>query len=188
MPDNALRAHELGLDGQRDASRRFGLAELLLAADGALLGPNAPRLPAPPLLGFDEIPCLSLTGGGHGRGFATARKGTAGMEWVFASHFRGDPVLPGTLMLDGLLQLTGLFGGVLGFSGLGRATGMEKVRFLREVTPAPEAISYRIDVRRIFRRSQVVVAEGTVSASGMVCLTVSTLSVVIVTRGGGQFL
>jgi 3-hydroxymyristoyl/3-hydroxydecanoyl-(acyl carrier protein) dehydratase len=39
------------------------------------------------------------------------------MSWVFDSHFSEDPVMPGTMLIQGLLQLAGFFGAYAGERG-----------------------------------------------------------------------
>src|SRR5690242_17695679 len=80
---------------------------LLSAACGDLLGPLAPRLPAPPFLGIDQIWDLETTGGVSGLGGVKGRLDLKRFAWVFECHFVDDPVLPGTLVLDAMLQLVG---------------------------------------------------------------------------------
>jgi len=78
------------------------------------------------------------------------------MNWVFDSHFAEDPVMPGTMLIEGLLQLAGFFGAYVGERGKGRAARVDEVKFLAEVTPADEEILYRIDVRKHNSRSEAV--------------------------------
>src|SRR4051812_8875999 len=103
----------------------FNRPELIQCSQGVLFGEHTPQLPGPPLLAFDEIVEISTHGGKYGHGLAIARKELATMSPVFNSHFYCDPVLPGTLMVEGLFQLTGFFGAYLGWKGKGRAARVE---------------------------------------------------------------
>ena len=46
--------------------------------------------------------------------------------WFFDCHFKNDPVMPGCLGLDAMLQLVGFYLGWLGQPGKGRALGVGK--------------------------------------------------------------
>src|SRR5215468_1212004 len=157
----------------------YDRSELIRCSEGTLFGKGTPKLPGPPLLAFDEVIEISTDGGKFGRGFAIARKRLSSMSWVFESHFAEDPVMPGTMLVEGLLQLAGFFGGYVGARGKGRAARVDDVRFLAEVTPDDEEILYRIDVRKRSADHTLLVAEGTVTARGTTRTTVGSLWVVI---------
>src|SRR6185437_9291950 len=122
----------------------FHRPELIRCCEGTLFGENTPKLPGPPLLAFDQVIDISAEGGAFGRGYAVARSDLASRAWVFDSHFPRDPVMPGTMLVEGLLQLAGFFGAYVGGRGKGRAARIENVKFLAEVTPQDQEILYRI--------------------------------------------
>ena len=101
------------------------------------------------------------------------------MSWVFDSHFAEDPVMPGTMLVEGLLQLAGFFGAYVGERGKGRAARVDEVKFLAEVTPEDEEILYRIDVRRHNSDQKLLLAEGRVIARGSERATVGSLLLVV---------
>lgn len=142
--------------------------QLMECAYGRLLGENTPKLPKPPILAFDQVVELSTEGGKYGQGFAIAKKSFSDMDWVFQSHFDSDPVMPGTMMVEGLLQLAGLIGGFRGGRGKGRAVRVDDVKFLGEVVPEDGEVVYRIDIKKDAKNHSLFVAEGTVSSGGMV--------------------
>jgi 3-hydroxyacyl-[acyl-carrier protein] dehydratase/trans-2-decenoyl-[acyl-carrier protein] isomerase len=103
------------------AERRssFEFEDLLACARGELFGPGNAQLPLPPMLMFDRISAISDTGGAHGKGNIAAELKIAGnerLDWLFACHFQGDPVMPGCLVLDAMVQLMGFFLGWLGLT------------------------------------------------------------------------
>ncbi|HWB10525.1 MAG TPA: bifunctional 3-hydroxydecanoyl-ACP dehydratase/trans-2-decenoyl-ACP isomerase [Pirellulales bacterium] len=157
--------------------------ELIQCSHGILFGENTPKLPAPPLLAFDEVIEISGTGGKYGQGFAVARKDLSDMGWVFKSHFESDPVMPGTMMVEGLLQLTGFFGAYLGAKGTGRAAKVDDVKFLAEVMPSDKEIFYRIDVRKRSAGNSLLITEGKVTAGGIDRTSVGQLWVIIKRTG-----
>ncbi|HEY0839110.1 MAG TPA: hypothetical protein VGD74_02885, partial [Vulgatibacter sp.] len=62
-------------------------------------------LPAGAFRLLDRVDALHLAGGAKGLGFAAGSKKVRPDDWFFAAHFRGDPVMPGSLGLEALLQL-----------------------------------------------------------------------------------
>ena len=116
----------------------YDYEDLLTCGRGELFGPGNAQLPLPPMLMFDRISSISDTGGAHGKGQIVAELKVAGnpaLDWFFACHFKGDPVMPGCLGLDALWQLTGFFLGWLGAPGKGRALGVGEVKFTGMVMP-----------------------------------------------------
>src|SRR5690349_9719630 len=113
----------------------FDRSALIECAHGRLFDPGAPRLPAHPILAFDEIAAISSEGGDNGLGYAQGIKRVETLDQILTAHFIGDPVVPGTLMIDGLLQLTGFFAAYIGFCGRGRATRIQRAEFINEITP-----------------------------------------------------
>lgn len=148
-------------------------------AYGRLLGENTPKLPKPPILAFDHVVELNTEGGKYGHGFAIAKKGFSDMDWVFQSHFDHDPVMPGTMMVEGLLQLAGLIAGYRGARGKGRAVRVDGVKFLGEVVPEDGEVIYRIDIKKDTKHHSLFVAEGTVTSAGMVRAAADNLWIMI---------
>lgn len=153
----------------------FLKSELLRCSEGVLFGADTPKLPAPPLLAFDEIVEIGLEGGKYNRGYAVGRKDLSSISWVFESHFHRDPVMPGTMMLEGLLQLAGFFGAFAGSKGKGRAARVDDIRFLSEVTPDDKEIVYQVDVLRCNSDRTLLLAEGVAKTGNRECASVSKL-------------
>ncbi len=165
------------------AERRtsYGLPELLASGHGDLLGPGRAQLPLPPLLMFERIEAISDTGGAHGRGQVVANlkvAGNPGLDWLFSCYFRGDPVMPGSLGLDALWQLTGFYLGWIGAPGKGRALGVREVKLTGLVTPRIAHIEYVVDIKRVvLRRLKLAIADGIVKADGEVVCVATNLTV-----------
>ena len=158
----------------------FQRPELIRCCEGTLFGEDTPKLPSPPLLAFDRIVEISKEGGRFNRGYAVAKKDLSSMTWVFDSHFPSDPVMPGTMLIEGLLQLAGFFGGYVGGRGRGRAARIDDVKFIAEVTPADKEILYRIDVRKHNADHNLLIAQGKVIARGTERTTAGSLFVTVV--------
>ncbi len=159
----------------------FEYEDLLACGRGELFGPGNAQLPLPPMLMFQSIPLISEDGGAHGKGQLVAEMSISGnpqVEWFFACHFKGDPVMPGCLGLDALWQLTGFYLGWLGAPGSGRALGVGEVKFSGMVTPEVKKIEYIVDLKRvILRKLKLGIANGVVKADGEVIYTASDLRV-----------
>jgi 3-hydroxyacyl-[acyl-carrier protein] dehydratase / trans-2-decenoyl-[acyl-carrier protein] isomerase len=146
--------------------------DLLTCARGLLFGPGNAQLPLPPMLMFERISSISETGGAHGKGQIVAELKVASnpaLDWMWACHFKGDPVMPGCLGLDALWQMTGFFPGWLGAQGRGRAIGVGEVKLIGMVVPTIKTLQYVVDIRRvILRRLKLAIADGVIKADGEV--------------------
>lgn len=164
-----------------DRRTSFDYNDLLACGRGELFGPGNAQLPLPPMLMFDRIPAISETGGAHGKGQAVATLEVAGnpaLDWFFACHFRGDPVMPGCLGLDALWQLTGFFLGWLGAPGRGRALGVGEVKFTGMVVPTVRRLEYVVDLKRvILRKLKLGIADGIMKADGEVIYSATDMKV-----------
>lgn len=146
---------------------RFDYEDLLACARGELFGPGNAQLPLPPMLMLDRISEISETGGANGRGFIRAEFDVKPDLWFFACHFKGDPVMPGCLGLDGLWQMCGFFLGWLGLPGRGRALGVGEVKLTDMVVPSVKKLVYGVDLKRVFKGKLVLgIADGWLEADG----------------------
>ena len=172
------------------AERRasFEYEDLLSCGRGELFGPGNAQLPLPPMLMFDRISSIAEAGGAHGKGHVKAELKVAGnpaLDWVFSCHFKGDPVIPGCLMLDGLWQLAGFYLGWLGLPGAGRASGCGEVKLLKEITPQVARAEYVVDIKRVIaRKLKLVEADGTLFADGEAVCTTKDMRVLLKTTDG----
>ena len=69
-------------------------------------------------------------------------------DWFFQCHFRGDPVQPGCLGVDGVWQALGLFCAWAGGLGAGRALGVGEIEFAGQIRPFNRVTRSEIDVIR----------------------------------------
>ena len=83
--------------------------ELLSMANGDMFGQENAKLPLEPMLMIDRILNIENAGGKYGKGSINAELDITDESWFFHCHFKGDPVMPGCLGLDGMWQLVGFF-------------------------------------------------------------------------------
>lgn len=145
----------------------FDFQKLLACARGEMFGPGNAKLPLPPMLMFDRITYISEQGGSHGKGEIKAELDIKPDLWFFKCHFKDDPVMPGCLGLDAMLQMVGFFLGWLGGLGKGRALSVGEVKFTGMVLPSAKVVSYAIDLKRVITRRLVIgVGDGVMKVDG----------------------
>jgi 3-hydroxyacyl-[acyl-carrier protein] dehydratase/trans-2-decenoyl-[acyl-carrier protein] isomerase len=145
----------------------FSYEELIKSGKGELFGENTGRLPLPNMLMMDRITHISTEGGKFGKGEIIAEFDINPDIWFFKCHFEGDPVMPGSLGLDALFQLTGFFLTYKGFKGKGRALGCDKVKFFGQVLPDNKIVTYIVDIKRILNLElTMIIADGRLLVDG----------------------
>jgi 3-hydroxymyristoyl/3-hydroxydecanoyl-(acyl carrier protein) dehydratase/1-acyl-sn-glycerol-3-phosphate acyltransferase len=108
------------------------------------------------MLLFDEVVEFDARGGPWGRGYLRAEDHITPDEWFFAGHFKNDPCMPGTMMLEGCLQTMAFY-----MAGLGYTLGHDGWRFepaqeeayklicRGQVTPAAKTVVYEVFVEEV---------------------------------------
>ena len=139
--------------------------ELIQSGEGKLMGPNTSKLPLPPMLMVDRIIEINEDGGKYGKGCILAELDISDENWFFHCHFKGDPVMPGCLGLDGMWQLVGFFLTWIGSEGRGRALGVSDLKLKGQVRPYHEKVIYKIDIKKLLVRDKktMVWADGLLS-------------------------
>jgi 3-hydroxyacyl-[acyl-carrier protein] dehydratase/trans-2-decenoyl-[acyl-carrier protein] isomerase len=125
--------------------------QLLESSEGGYFGPGNAQLPAPPMLMMDRITKISADGGEFNKGHIVAELDMTPDLWFFHCHFRGDPVMPGSLGLDAMWQIIGYWLGWSGSPGKGRAIGVGEVSFSGHITPDIKRVRYEVDMRQVRR-------------------------------------
>jgi len=159
----------------------YSYEELLACCRGELFGPGNARLPLPPLLMLDRITHIDGTSGAFGNGRIVGELKVAGnvqLDWVFSCHFKGDPVLPGCLMLEAMSQILSFFLGWSGATGPNRILGVGEVKLKSMVTPDVECLQYSVEVKSAAQTgSNVATANGQLLADGRLAYTAEDLRV-----------
>jgi len=140
--------------------------EAWAAGDGlACFGPGfellathtrTPRIPDGRMLLLDEIADLDPAGGPWGRGYLRASTAVHPDDWFFPGHFKNDPCMPGTLMLEGCLEAMACYLAGLGFTLTRDGWRFEPVteapfllRCRGQVTPNSRRITYEVFVEEL---------------------------------------
>ncbi|MFJ8751508.1 beta-ketoacyl synthase N-terminal-like domain-containing protein [Streptomyces sp. NPDC102441] len=115
---------------------------------------RSPRLDEDRLRLLDEVTAFDPAGGPWGRGYLRAETSLSPDDWFFAGHFKNDPCMPGTLMLQGGLQAMAFYLAAMGFT-LDRdgwrfepVSGLPHKAMCRgQATPAGRRVVYEVFVR-----------------------------------------
>jgi 3-hydroxyacyl-[acyl-carrier protein] dehydratase/trans-2-decenoyl-[acyl-carrier protein] isomerase len=128
---------------------QFSCQDLVDISEG--VGPiaNFPKLPKPGMLMLDRITHIEQHAGNYGNGRVLAELDILPDHWFFECHFDNDPVMPGSLGVDGLCQILGFYLGWSGYRGKGRAVGVGKTQFKKEIVPQSGMLRYQMDVKLV---------------------------------------
>ena len=117
---------------------------------------RTPRIQNGRMMMLGPIDHFSPRGGPWGRGFMRCVVDIHPDDWFFAGHFKNDPCMPGTLMLEGCLQLMAFYMAALGLTVQRdgwRFEPVSDVHFLLscrgQVTPTSKSLIYELYVKEV---------------------------------------
>ncbi|TAK75075.1 MAG: beta-ketoacyl synthase [Aquabacterium sp.] len=119
--------------------------------------PGVARLHAQDARMVDRVLSISADAGAYGLGEAVAERDIDPGHWAFKAHFKNDPVMPGTMLVEGCWQLANFFLSWLGLYSLPQVAAQELVnhrysaKFRGEVKCQPETLRYRLTCKSIER-------------------------------------
>ena len=104
----------------------------------------------------DRIISVEPHGGPYGLGFIVAEKDLAPDDWFFPCHFKDDPVMAGSLMAEGCVQLLQFFLLHLGLQTLVEDATFQPihdlpqiVRCRGQVIPGDPKMTYKVEIKEI---------------------------------------
>jgi 3-hydroxymyristoyl/3-hydroxydecanoyl-(acyl carrier protein) dehydratase len=104
----------------------------------------------------DRVVSVEPHGGAYGLGYIVAEKDLAPDDWYFPCHFKDDPVMAGSLMAEGCVQLLQFFLLHLGLQTLVEDATFQPihdlpqiVRCRGQVIPGDPKITYNVEVKEI---------------------------------------
>ena len=147
--------------------KRYSRKDLIDHGQGVLNGAKNGKLPMPPMLMIDRIVNIDEQGGKFEKGLLIAELDINEKMWFFNCHFKGDPVMPGCLGLDGMWQIVGFYLTWLGEKGRGRALGVGDVKFKGKIRPYHTMITYKIDIKKLLKRNETTIiwADGEIATN-----------------------
>jgi PfaB family protein len=153
------------------------------------------RLTGGKLLMVDEITELDRTGGSVGLGSIAARKALVPGEWYFTCHFPDDPVVAGSLVAEGAVQLLQTYALSLGlqmslpdarFQPVPELETNVKVR--GQVTPDYREIRYEVDITEVTLLPRpTVIADVLVYRDDKPAIAIRNLGIQIVEKPGTPY-
>ena len=146
------------------AKQHFGNAEIEALGAGnpaGCFGPDyrtdavPPKLWTPMARMLDRVVSVDPKGGAFGLGLVVGERNIDPDHWAFRAHFKNDPCLPGTLLVEGCEQLLKFY---LAYLGLYSAPGLHghtltdhqySAKFRGEVKPQRDMLRYRLTCKSI---------------------------------------
>ena len=117
---------------------------------------RTPRIQDGTMLFLDTVEILDPRGGPWGRGYLKAVAPIAPDDWYFDGHFKNDPCMPGTLMLEGCVQAMAFYLSALGYT-VDRdgwrfqpiADETYSLRCRGQVTPSSKTLTYELFIEEV---------------------------------------
>jgi acyl transferase domain-containing protein/3-hydroxymyristoyl/3-hydroxydecanoyl-(acyl carrier protein) dehydratase len=133
-------------------------------------------LPSNALVMVDRIECLELSGGTHQLGLVRGSKQVDAAEWFFDAHFYQDPVMPGSLGLEAMIQLMKVFarerfpGAVATHRFQSMALGQaHRWQYRGQVIPSNVRVDVEVTIKQVIEGdSPLLVADGLLLVDGRV--------------------
>jgi 3-hydroxymyristoyl/3-hydroxydecanoyl-(acyl carrier protein) dehydratase len=137
---------------------------------------------------IDQVDLLVEDGGPAGLGFIRGQKIVKPEEWFFKAHFYQDPVCPGSLGLESLLQLLKILAGQRW--GIGKDAwftsnvgNQHRWTYRGQVVPANRLVNVQAVVTAVDDERREITADGLLEVDGLVIYRMNDFSVRIASEG-----
>jgi 3-hydroxymyristoyl/3-hydroxydecanoyl-(acyl carrier protein) dehydratase len=119
---------------------------------------------------LDRVELLVTDGGPARLGLAEGAKDVRPGEWFFAAHFVGDPVWPGSLGLEAMLQLMKVLAARRwpDAAAFEANLGRHRWTYRGQVTPANREVRVQAVVTAVDEARRELTADGHLSVDGLV--------------------
>jgi 3-hydroxymyristoyl/3-hydroxydecanoyl-(acyl carrier protein) dehydratase len=132
---------------------------------------------------IDQVDALVLGGGRHGQGFVQGSTRVDPDAWFFKAHFMGDPVWPGSLGLESLLQLLKVivvarFGG--GSQALFESPALGRVHrwtYRGQIVPTNKVVTVQAEIKAWDESTHLAVADGNLGVDGKIIYQMNDFSI-----------
>ncbi len=168
-------ARQVGLDGGKESTPLYrqlssaGLEGRLLdlrLPGAAVPQKNALRLGSGKLALLDEV-YFEPMGGAFGKGYIFASRQVRPQDWFFQNHFFQDPVMPGSLGVEAVLEALRAFAIAQGYGSADAQPSFELVeglpfywKYRGQILPTTKEMLLEVQVRRIDETPRSVEIEG----------------------------
>ncbi len=144
--------------------------------------PSGPPFPDARWRMIDRVEALVADGGPQGAGVVLGGTTVDPAAWFFAAHFLDDPVWPGSLGLESLLQLLKIV--AVKRWGAGPSTVFESLAlgqdhrwsYRGQIVPANRAVQVQAEIKLSDDRSRLLVADGYLRVDGKVIYQMNDFS------------
>jgi PfaB family protein len=155
-------------------AQQVGLPDAVLRAPAPRVAPFPDRapFPDPKLRMVDRIERLAMTGGPSGLGLVDGSIDVDPEAWFFGAHFLGDPVWPGSLGLEALVQLLAAWAAERWPFGpdarwIGPAVGHRHAWTYRgQIVPDCRRVDVQANIVAVHEAERRVVADGLLAVDG----------------------
>ncbi len=134
----------------------------------------------------DRVEAMAYSGGPHGHGFIVGSTTVDPAAWFFKAHFLDDPVWPGSLGLESLLQLLKVWSAQRWSAGPSSvfespAIGQpHRWTYRGQIVPANRRVTVEAVIKACDDRSQTVVADGYLTVDGKIIYQMNDFSIRLV--------